>query len=219
MTCSTSRSPWAGCRPGPARAPAGPRWAGSWPARPSSCSCWWTRRHPSRADGAIVRAHRHLERQLAHRPASPGRGVDRLRPTRRPLPAGDQAGRRRLPPRGLRRPRLRDRPSRGRAVERGGHRQPGGAVRGLDRSGVDRRRPGHPAHRRRLRRGAGGLGLRPQRAEPRQRALSRPSWRGWPGCGPCWRRRAHPTVRWPSAATSTWPPRTATSGTRPSSRA
>ena len=62
----------------------------------------------------------------------------------------------------------------------------------LGRYGIRGRCPGHPADRRRLRWCAGDLGLRPQRAQPRQRALSRPSWTGWPGCGHCSRRQARP---------------------------
>ena len=149
-----------------------------------------------------------------------GRGVDRLRPTRRPLPAGDQAGRRRVPPRGLRLPRLRDRPSRRRAVERGGHRSAGsastGVATGLGSADDD---AGDPAHRRRLRWCAGRVGVRPQRSLASTASSTRPSSPGWPGSASAARGdHAHPIARSPCAATSTSPPRTATSGTRRSSR-
>ena len=60
------------------------------------------------------------------------------------------------------------------------------------------------------------LGLRAQRAQPRQRAL--PAKLDWLArLRTLLDETAHPIGRWPSAVTSTWRPRTATSGTRPSS--
>ena len=73
-----------------------------------------------------VRAHRHLERQLAQRPAGPGGGMDRLRTARRAVHAGDQARRRRFPVHGVLGTRLRVGLPRGRPVERRGRREPGG---------------------------------------------------------------------------------------------
>ena len=58
-----------------------------------------------------------------------GRGMDRLRPTRRAVHAGDEAGRRRFPGHGLLGARLRVGLPRRRAVERGGHRSAGSASR------------------------------------------------------------------------------------------
>ena len=159
----------------------------SWPARPTSSSCWST---PSRRTGLTAGAHRHLERQLADRPPAPGGGVDRLRPPRRALPPGDQAGRRRLPPRGLRRPRATRRPT---TATGGGTGWPSSAgsgstdvSTGLGSTDDD---AGDPADRRRLRRGAGAVGLRPERARPRRRALPGQAGVAGPPAGPARRDR------------------------------
>ena len=60
-------------------------------------------------------AYRHLERQLAEGPPAQGGGVAGLRPARRAVHAGDQAGRQRLPGPGLLGPRATSRPTAARA--------------------------------------------------------------------------------------------------------
>ena len=217
VTCSTSRSPWAGCRPGPAGEPVGPRSAASWPARRSSSSSWWTRPRPTRADRSrSVRIATWNVNSLTARLPRVEEWIAYARPDVLCLQETKQADA--AFPHGAFAALGYE------TAHHGDGRWNGVAIvsrvglsESLGRTGVRRRRPGHPADRRRLRRGEGDLGVRPQRAEPRQRALSRPSWRGWPDCGCCSRRRAHPIGRWPCAVTSTWRPRTGTCGTRPSS--
>ena len=118
-------------------------------------------------------ADRDMERQLAEGPAGPGGGVAGLRPARRPVHAGDQAGRQRLPRPGLRRPRLRRRPLRPGPVERGGDPQPGGAsTRWWPASPTrPRTRPPRPACCGPRAAGCGWQRVRPQRAHGRQRVL------------------------------------------------
>src|SRR5882757_391763 len=65
---------------------------------------------PMGAKGTVrLDADRHLERQLAEGPAAPRGAVARVRPARRPVHAGDEAGRRGLPRHALQRPGLRGR--------------------------------------------------------------------------------------------------------------
>ena len=57
----------------------------------------------------------------------------------------------------------------------------------------------------------------PERPRPRRRALPGQAGLAGPPARPPRRDVPRPTGRWPCAATSTWPPRTGTCGTRPSS--
>ena len=95
--------------------------------------------------------------------------------------------RRRLPGHGLRLLGLRRRAPRRGAVERRGHRQPGGRRRRSDPASDGRRprRRGPPADRA-LRGRPRDHGLRAQRPDPRRRPVRSRSWPGWPACRPSW---------------------------------
>ena len=117
-----TRPTWApGCGRGPLTAPGPPACPrAAWPNCSSLCPCRlrarredWPVRGPAGpgpaagGPGGASGAPRHLERELAQGPYGQGPGVARLRPAGRRVPARDQAERRRLPPHGFCRPRLR----------------------------------------------------------------------------------------------------------------
>ncbi len=154
----------------------------------------------------------HLERQLADRPPAPGDGVDRaISPTccacRRPSAPMTSF------PAALRRSGLRVGPPRRRALERGGPAQPGRPRRrgpGFGTADDEHGRGSWPPPAA----GCGCIRSTCPTAAAWTTSTTRSSWPGWPSCAPP-RRRGTRRRRWPCAATSTWPPPTATCGTRP----
>ncbi|CAK7279810.1 hypothetical protein SGPA1_10588 [Streptomyces misionensis JCM 4497] len=146
-------------------------------------------------------AHRHLERELDHRPPPAPAGLAGEQRHRRALPPGGQGRRGAVPRRAAAGAGLRERGARHRPVERRGGalpRGPGGRAQGTARRPRVRRRDRAPRRLRHLRPGPRLVGVRAQRPRGRPPALrlQAPVVRG-PARGRARRRAGRPPLRGP----------------------
>ena len=209
------RSLWTACRPGPARATGRHRWTGRRRARPTCSSS------SSTVDSRAPDAPGHLERELPDGPAAPRHAMDRAASARRPLPPGDQAGRRQVPDGRNSRPWATSRPTRRRPLERRGRSSAGWAWRTPSRASGSAEDEHGMSPRRRRPVAACGCTRSTCPTGAAWTTSSTPVKLDWLARLRTSPRRdlSGPVTRWPCAGTSTSPPTTATCGTRPTSSA